>query len=349
VAAFFTVLRRSVRSFGSDKCATFSAAIAYYAVFALFPMALVGVSILGFFMGDEAARRRVVAGITDVIALGDDGRAALEKTLAGVGGAKGWLGLIGLATAVWSAGGLFGAIRAALDAVWGVDRPLPLLRAKARDLVLFFGCGGLLFASTAGTGVLQGARAAGARWLGPRLDSAEPLFALLLFVAPLVLTFCAFMVLYRLGPHARLTWSDVWPAAAIAAFAFEFGKNLLTYYITNLGNFNALAGSLGAAILFLVFVYYAAQVTLFAAEFAKHRLLVRAGTLPATDPKARRPPASLMARLKDAAVHLWKADEPHHDTGLPHEPSRLDPATNRPTTTREEGPLPRPPRRGPTR
>jgi hypothetical protein len=117
---------------------------------------------------------------------------------------------------------------------------------------------------------------------------------------------------------------------------FEFGKNVLTYYIANMGNFNALAGSLGAAILFLVFVYYTAQVILFAAEIAKHRLLVRAGTLPATDParvKSRQP---LADRLRTMAARLWTAGEPHHDAELPYQPARLDPATNRPTNAREE-------------
>jgi membrane protein len=330
-----TLGKRSLQSFGSDRCATLSAAIAYYTVFALFPMALVGVSVLGFFIGDVSARRQVVDGIASVITLGDEGKEALSGTLRGASSAKGWLGLIGLATAAWSASGLFGAIRTALDSVWDVDRPLPLLRAKARDLMLFFGFGGLLFASTASTGALQGARQAGADWLGPLLDLAAPLFALLAFVAPLLLTFAAFLVLYRFAPHARLGLRDVWPAAVMAALFVEFGKNILSYYIRNLGNFNALAGSLGAAILFLAFVYYAAQVILFAAEFAKHRMLVNEGTLPATDPRPAAVETSLGKKVKGSLVRLWRIEEQHHDAELPYAPGRLDPATNRPTNTRE--------------
>lgn len=332
-----TLLKRSLQSFGSDKCATLSAAIAYHTVFALFPLALLGVSLLGFFVGDESARRQVVDGIASVITLGDDGKEGLERTLSGVSRAKGWLGVVGIFTAAWGASGLFGAIRSALDSVWDVDRPLPMLRGKARDLMLLFGFGGLLGASTASTGLLQGARRAGASWLGPVVDLAAPLFVVLLFVAPLVFTFAAFLFLYRFAPHARLNWGDVWPAALLTALFFEFGKNLLTYYISNLGNFNALAGSLGAAILFLAFVYYASQVILFAAEFAKHRMLMNEGAVPATDPKP--PPqakAPLPKKVKGTLVRLWKVDQSHHDPELPYEPSRLDPATNRPTNTREE-------------
>ena len=336
MGGLITIVKRSVQSFGTDKCATLSAAIAYRTVFSLFPLALVGVSLLGFFVGDESARQEVVNGISSVITLGDEGERALADTLAGASRAKGWLGIVGLLTALWSASGLFGEFRSALNIVWDVDRPRPMLRAKAQDLLLLIGFGGLLGTSTASTGVLRGARAAGAEWIGPLLDLAGPVFALLIFLAPLVLTFCAFMVLYKLAPHARLGWGDVVPAALIAALFFEFGKNLLTYYITQLGNFNALAGSLGAAILFLVFVYYASQVILLAAEVAKHRMLVKAGSVPATASKTSKAKVSFGEKIKGTLKRLWTVDRPHHDEELPYRPSRLDPSTNRPTNTREE-------------
>ena len=70
---------------------------------------------------------------------------------------------------------------------------------------------------------------------------------------------------------------------------------------------NALAGSLGAAILLLLFVYYASKAGLSFAE-----------------------------KMKGTVKRLWMVDHPHHDPELPYQPSRMDPATNRPTNTREE-------------
>src|SRR5579883_1857192 len=223
MSGMVTLVKRSFQSFGNDKCATLAASIAYYTIFAIFPMALVGVAILGFFMGDGSARQQVVDGINKVIPLGGSGNQGLAKALAGANHAKGWLSLIGLATAAWSASGLFGAIRSALDSVWDVDRPLPMLRAKARDLLLFFGFGGLIAASIASTGVLAGARQAGSGLIGPLANTAAPVFVVLAIAVPLVLTFFAFMYLYRLAPHARLSWGDFWPAAVIAALFFQFG------------------------------------------------------------------------------------------------------------------------------
>lgn len=335
MGAMLTIAKRSVQSFGSDKCAQLSAAIAYYTVFAIFPMALVGVSVLGIFVGGESARQSVVDGISGTITLGDQGKEALSKTLSGASDSKGLIGLIGLIGALFSASGLFGAIRSALDRVWDVDRPLPMLRAKLRDVQLFLGFGGLLAASSASTGILTAARVKGGSFLGPVADMAAPLFVLIIFLVPLLLTFAAFMFLYKVAPHAKLTWGNVFPAAVIAAIFFEFGKNLLSYYILNISKLNALAGSLGAAILMLVFIYYSSQVILLAAEIAKHRMLIKAGTVPAADPKLAKPKVSFARKVGATLTRLWNVDGVHHDTELPYAPARLDPLTNAPNNTKE--------------
>ena len=59
-----TLLKRSIRSLASDTCATDASSIAYHTVFALFPMALIGVSVLGCFVGDAAARQQVATSFT---------------------------------------------------------------------------------------------------------------------------------------------------------------------------------------------------------------------------------------------------------------------------------------------
>lgn len=334
--ALFTLLRRSLQSFGSDKCPTLAAAIAYHTVFALFPIALLGVFLLGFFVGDLSARRQVVDGIGSVITLGDAGKDSLSHTLAGVSLARGWLGLFGLLASIWGASGLFASLRSAMDSVWDVDRPLPFLRAKVHDLTLFVGFAGLLLVSTVSTGLLHSARKAGAQGSQPVHDVAGPLGALLALLLPLLFSFAAFLLLYRFAPHARLHWRDVWPAAAIMAITFDLGKDVLAFYLRHLTSFNVLAGSLGAAILFLAFVYYASQAILFAAEFAKHRLLVEAGVVPATDADAASTQTSLSEKGMGTLARLWRVGHDHHDTGLPYAPGRMDPATNSAANSRQE-------------
>ena len=61
------------------------------------------------------------------------------------------LTIVGFFAAIWSSSALASAIRSALDIVFIVDQPRPLLRAKLVDYAIVLGAGMLFLASTAVT------------------------------------------------------------------------------------------------------------------------------------------------------------------------------------------------------
>jgi membrane protein len=61
---------------------------------------------------------------------------------------------------------------------------------------------------------------------------------------------------------------DIWPGAVVAAIGLTLVKVGLGLYFDQLTDFGAIYGSLGAAMALLVFVYAAANVVVFGAEFA---------------------------------------------------------------------------------
>lgn len=306
--AMLTLVRRAYRSYGADGCGTHAAAIAYYTVFAIFPIALLSVAVLSFFLGTTTAREHVVQAVVSIIALGPDSRQTIERTLEQLNRTRGVLSVVGLFTGLWSAKVLFSAIRAALDAVWGIDQSAPFLRARLADLWLFVGFGSLLLAPSLASQALIWARGVGANWFGPLHGGSLVAFVALLLAVSLTLTFLAFVFLHRFGTRARVGWGDVWPAALLTTVFFEAGKFAFGFYIRSIGNLNALVGSLGAAILLLVFVNYTARVTLMSAEIAKHRKLIRSGLLPRTAVREPAADLSLQERVREALVRLWNAD-----------------------------------------
>jgi membrane protein len=76
-------------------------------------------------------------------------------------------------------------------------------------------------------------------------------------------------------PHPRLR--DVWPGVLLAAVGYELAKRGFTIYLENFGNYSAVYGSLGAVVIFLVFIYIGAMVFLMGAEFAALWPRVRRG------------------------------------------------------------------------
>ena len=69
----------------------------------------------------------------------------------------------------------------------------------------------------------------------------------------------------------------MWPGVVLAAVGYELAKGGFALYLDSFGNFAAVYGSLGAVIVFLVFIYTAAMIVLLGGEFAALWPRVRAG------------------------------------------------------------------------
>ncbi len=77
----------------------------------------------------------------------------------------------------------------------------------------------------------------------------------------------ALAVLYRFGPSrraARWEWLSVGTLAA--ALLWVAGSSLLSWYLSNFGNYNATYGSLGAAIGLMMWMWMSAIIVLCGAE-----------------------------------------------------------------------------------
>src|SRR5579875_2206283 len=117
MGTYFTIVKRAVSSFLKHNGTTFAGAIAYNAIFAIFPLLLLAVSVLGFFIHDPAARQKTINGLFNV--LGNNvSRGALGAQVDTVAGGSAKLGILGAILAVWSASGVFDQIRLSLQHVW---------------------------------------------------------------------------------------------------------------------------------------------------------------------------------------------------------------------------------------
>jgi membrane protein len=282
----------SVSGFLADGCPKLAAAISYYALFSLFPLAIVAVALFGLFVGDDAAREEVVDAILDNVPLREDRnelRDVLETVTAGAG-AGGALGLVGL---IVSASAVMGAVRFAVNTVWDVEVHRPFLRGKALDLALVAGAGLVVAASLASTLAVQ------------ILGELGPVAGFLAGqAAPAALAFAVFAALLRIVPQTRPTWRDVWPGALVAALLWAVLKAAFGWYLGNVADLGAVYASLGTVVAFLLFVWASANVFLLGAEVARHWPRVRDGEVPLEEPGGRDDDASLLERLRGAAAGL---------------------------------------------
>jgi membrane protein len=88
---------------------------------------------------------------------------------------------------------------------------------------------------------------------------------------------CLFAVIYKVLPHARLSWGDVWVGATFTAALFSLGKYAIGLYLGHSGVASSF-GAAGSLIALLLWVYYSAQIFFLGAEFTRQYALSAAET-----------------------------------------------------------------------
>ena len=73
-----------------------------------------------------------------------------------------------------------------------------------------------------------------------------------------------FYLVYRYASDRRLPWKTALMASAFAALAFELAKRLYAWYLANVASLSGPSGdaNVGAAVLFVLWIYYTALVFL---------------------------------------------------------------------------------------
>ncbi len=182
------------------------------------------------------------------------------------------LSLVAAPAFIWFSTRLFAGLRTSLNWVYDVAaRPQPrrnfvvvYLRGKLRDvamvlatLILFL----LNTVMTAGLALIQSRGAAVAPELRFFVSTAGRVLTELLAFAFLV---SLFYLVYRYASIRRLPGKTALMAAAFAALAFELAKRLYAWYLANVASLSGPSGdaNVGAAVLFVLWIYYTALVFL---------------------------------------------------------------------------------------
>ncbi len=246
-----------------DRVMLVAAGVTFYLLLALFPAASAFVSIYGF-VADPATIADRISFLSAVMpqdalnifvdqlhALASERTSALSVGLIG-----------GVALALWSANAGMKALFEAMNVAYAEQEKRSLIRLNVGSLL--FTLGALLLAVVVITAM--GVVPAVLGYL--RLDRWTEMIirfarwpVMMLFVA------AGIMVLYRFGPSrqpAKLRWLT-WGACLATIFwlAASIG---VSYYLSNIANYNATYGTLGALIGFMVWTWVSVIIVMVGAE-----------------------------------------------------------------------------------
>lgn len=263
-----TLAKKTVTEHFADRCPQLAAAVSYYTLFALFPLVILAAGLFGLFQGEADARQDVIDLVSDNVVLTDDGREALESALEGASSNSGLFGFLGVIGLLFSASGVMGAIRNAINTAFDIEDRRPPVHGKLVDIALVL-LVGVVAAVSLGITLIGN--------LAPDLGEGRFLVSAFFNAAPIAINFAVFAFLYHVLPAMDVRLRDVWPGALLAALGYEAAKVGFAFYLTSFGNYSAVYGSVAAIIIFMFFVFIAANVFLLGAEMASEWPRVHAG------------------------------------------------------------------------
>jgi membrane protein len=261
------VLKKTLREFGSDQCTDLAASLTYYAVLAIFPGLLAVVSLLGLFGQAGSTTDAVLQLLTQL------GSESVAETLRGpiqelIGSqAAGITFVIGVLGALWSASGYVGGFGRAMNRIYNVDEGRPIWKLRPTMLaitaftVVLIVIAGLIL-------VLSGDVAQTVGDVVGLGSTAVFVWGIVKWPVLLVIVVVVVAVLFYFSPNVRqpkFRWMSMGSLLAIVIWGLAsvgFG-----FYVANFSNYNKTYGSLGAVIVFLLWLWITNLALLFGAEF----------------------------------------------------------------------------------
>jgi membrane protein len=264
-AAWGGVLKRTFAEFKEDNITDWAAALTYYGILSIFPALIALVSILGL-VGQSATKPLLtnLGGFAPGPA-----HQILENALQGLTQSRGGAGIlfiVGLAGAVWSASGYIGAFIRASNTIWDVGEGRPAWKTVPLRLIVTI----VMLMLLTATAVAVAATGPLAHKIGKLVGvggAAVTAWDIAKWPVLVVVVALMFSILYYAAPNVRqpgFRW--VTPGGIFAVVTWIVVSGLFGLYVGNFGSYNKTYGSLGAVVIFLVWLWLTNVAILFGAE-----------------------------------------------------------------------------------
>ncbi len=266
------VVTRTFQAYFHDACHIFAAAIAYYAIFSLIPLAIITIALLGLLVPEQQVVDFVYA--MAPVEESEELSSALTEVVSLTANLSLPILVVGIVALGWSASGVFSAIRQGLNAASHYKTRQSFFRGKLIDIALIPAFGALLFAGLMLNGFTQFVLDRSTEWalIGA---TDEALRGLNSYAIAVTLSFVFFLLMYRLVPSSRPGWKEAAVSALCATVLFELVRLLAA---TVLGfmpwtRATALYAGLATALAVLYVMRILGSIILVGAEFG--RVVVR--------------------------------------------------------------------------
>jgi len=259
----FGLLWQALKKFNDDNGFFLSSGIAFNILMNLIPFIMLLLALVGHYLyNDQDVLHHIRAYFREVAPALDP---KIMENLADVMQNRQIVGILGFLGLLWISTWVFGSLRIVLNIVFRVEKSQGMLQGIGVDLLMILLAGSLLLVSmilSSAVTFLQGYQDRILVAIGPTIQW------ILKYLLPFFLTYCMFVLIYKIIPNRRIHFSSALQAALFAGLLYELAKHLFAWYVVHLARYSIFYGSLSTLVIFVVWVYYSSTILVVGGEFA---------------------------------------------------------------------------------
>ncbi|WEK32330.1 MAG: YihY/virulence factor BrkB family protein [Candidatus Pseudomonas phytovorans] len=256
------VLVRTIKEFLDDEMSTYASALAYQALFSLFPFLLFLIALIGFLhLPDFFSWLR----LQSELVLPPQALEQVNPVIDQLQQSKGGLLSVGIVIALWTASAGVRLMMSAMNAAYDVPEGRPVWKRVPLSIFYTVGLAGMLLAAAAlmvlGPQVME--------WIAAQIGMQEfivTLWTILRWPVIIMLLMVAVALIYYVMPDVKQKFRFITPGSVLAVVVWIVASLGFAYYVKTFADYNAMYGSIGAIIVLLLYFYISAAVLLLGAE-----------------------------------------------------------------------------------
>ncbi len=264
-----------------DECLEMGAALAYYALFSLFPICLVILSILGFILGPTTDTYAQLLSVAQNI-LPTEPFNIFKETLLNLNQSSLGAGLVGFFLLLLTASKIFEALNRSVDKIWEIqNQPKPdqgikekiISFVKDKILAFFLVLSTVLvllasmLSNVAIKVVLTVISHVENALTGIKIDNLLLIRGIQLGIS-FFLVLSVIMGLFKVLPSRRVQWRDIWLGAFITVCLLMLLQNLVSSGFIEIGEQFRAYGVIGNVMVLLLWIYLIFQIFFLGCEFS---------------------------------------------------------------------------------
>ena len=268
IKGFPGLFKQAFARWRDDDASLLAASLAYYGLFSLISLLILIFIFIDLLINQGVLGRGAVQQAQDLA--GQHAPQAVGEIIdqAGSRAASFRFTLLSFFILLFGASGLFVQTKRAFSIIWSQENHEPLVvgtvRSYVRSFLLITFVALLLMLSAIINAILLPL----SRYIEGLIPTHLGLLRLATMASSLLFVAILFAVTYKTLSEIKLSWKDVLLGSAVASLLFAIG-NIVIEILVSIIDFGSAYGAASSLVVFLLWIYYSAQIFLFGAELIK--------------------------------------------------------------------------------